>query len=172
MKHFAALAACWFAIFSPALAQDSVRTDIKTWPNHIGEFGAMLTLISEDNLQEFAKPSDQPVSLAELDTAQHGDHIAAKLTFTGMDVTSDQSADVTYDFRVLPPGGMGALEDKNLSVLKGKIDDRHYIYDNVHAPVITFDPMYPLGTYTFIVVITDNVGHHSLTLSKQIVLTK
>jgi hypothetical protein len=172
MRHLAMSIAFSLAAFSQALAQDSVRADIRSWPNHSGEFGAMLTLISEDNLQEFAKPSDRPVNLRELDTARHGDHIAVKLTFTGMEVTRDRSADVTYDFRVVPPGGSGTLEDRGLSVLKGKVPDRHVIFDNRRAPLIAFDPDYPLGTYTVTVVVTDNIGHRSLTMSKQIELTK
>ena len=89
-------------------------SETKPWSIQSGDFRAILTLISEDNLKEFEKPSDQGVDLNELDKATRGDHIAIKLAFTGMDLADDLSADVTYDLRTVPPGGSGELMTKGL----------------------------------------------------------
>jgi len=144
------------------------------WPNQSGEFCAMLTLISEDNLKEFNKPSDQGVYLRELDKAKRGDHIAIKVTFAGIDLADDLSADVTYDLKVIPPDGIpaGALDQTGRVAMRSRVPSRFVVFDNLNVPVIYFDPDYPLGTYKVVVVVKDNIGHRSLSMSKDIELNK
>jgi len=168
----AALILSCLTILAPPSAKDALASGAQPWPNQSGDFRAMLTLISEAELKEFDKPSDQSVDVHELDRARHGDHVAIKLTFTGVALTSDGSADVTYDFQIVPPGGSGELDDKGLAVLKGKVPDRWGIFDNRRAPLLQFDPDYPPGTYKVVVTVTDNVAHRTLSMSKEIELTK
>jgi len=154
----AALILSCLTILAPPSAKDALASGAQPWPNQSGDFRAMLTLISEAELKEFDKPSDQSVDVHELDRA--------------VALTSDGSADVTYDFQIVPPGGSGELDDKGLAVLKGKVPDRWGIFDNRRAPLLQFDPDYPPGTYKVVVTVTDNVAHRTLSMSKEIELTK
>ncbi len=150
------------------------NTENKPWPNQVGEFRAMLTLVSEDTLNEFEKTYGQGGTLTELSSARAGDHIVVKLTFAGMDLSDDLAANVTYDFKIITPNGSlyGGVDQKGLTALNNKVATRFLIFDNNPTPIFVFDPRSPRGAYTIEVTVHDNIGHHSLTLSKQITLTK
>ena len=140
----------------------------KPWPNQVGEFRAMLTLVSEDTLNEFEKTYGQGGTLTELSNARAGDHIVVKLTFAGMDLSDDLAANVTYDFKIIAPNGSlyGGVDQKGLTALNNKVATRFLIFDNNPTPIFAFDPRSPRGAYTIEVIVYDNVGHHSLTLSE------
>jgi len=134
----------------------------------------MLTLVSEENLKEFEKPSDEGVSLTALSSARPGDHIAVKLTFAGMDLSNDLGANVTYDFKIIAPDGSlyGGVSRTGLTALIGRVPTRFFVFDNNPTPIAVFAPHSSPGKYTFNAVITDNIGHHTLSLSQEIALTK
>jgi hypothetical protein len=146
----------------------------KPWPNQDGEFRAMLSLVSEDTLDAFEKSYGEGGVLNELSSASPGEHIVVKLTFARMDLSDDLAANVTYDFKILAPDGSvyGGVDHKGLTALNTKVATRFLIYDNNPTPIFAFDPRSALGVYTIVVTVYDNVGRHTLTLSKQITLTK
>ena len=149
-----------------------VEAERPSFPEKSGDFGAVLVLISEDNLKEFEKPTDQAVKLYELDKARPGDHIAVKIAFAGMELTDDLRADVTYDVKIVRPDGkVFEGSEQTLKALKERTPLRFAIFDSREAPIAGFRPNDPRGTYMFVVVIRDNIGHRSLSLSKQIELT-
>ena len=109
----------------------------------------MLALVSE-NLKELSKPYDQAPVLTELNEAKTGDHIAVTLSFAGMDLADDLSADVSYDLKTIRPDGAiyGGGDHKNLVALKRRVPQRFFIFDNSPMLVmIMFEPQDPRGTY-------------------------
>ena len=144
-----------------------------SFPNCAGEFCSMLALISEENLKEFEKPSDQAVILTQLHKARPGDHVVVKLTFAGMELADDLTADVTYDLKIVAPDGSlyDNAEHKDLEALKRKIPLRFSIFDNRAMIMIRFEPKDARGTYKVFAVIKDNIGHRTIALSDQIELT-
>ena len=110
------------------------------FPDHSGEFGAELVLISENELTEFSKPSDQGLHLDELDRIKPGQHVAIKLVFQGMALTNDLRADVTYDLKMTSPDGtiIQGFDKKGLEAFRRKIAVRFGIFDNSGVMNICF----------------------------------
>jgi hypothetical protein len=150
-----------------------VEGERPSFQDRSGDFGALLVLVSEDNLKEFDKPSDQGVMLNELDKAKPGDHIAVKIGFAGMAIADDLKADVTYDLKIVGPNGKiyDGVERANLEALKQKTPLRFAIFDNRGVMIVRFEPNDARGTYNIFAVVHDNIGHRSIALSKQIELT-
>lgn len=144
-----------------------------SFPDCAGDFCAMLALISEDNLKEFDKPSDQGMYLTQLDEVKPGDHVAIKITFAGMDLADDLSADVTYDLKVVAPDGTlySGSDQKDLEALKRKLPLRFSIFDNQAFIMIRFEPKDVRGTYKVFALVKDNIGKRSIALSRDIKLT-
>lgn len=138
-----------------------------------GEFCALLALISEDNLKELDKPSYEVPVLTELGKAKPGDHIAATISFSGMALREDLSAEVTYDIHTLrPDGALYDGEHTDLVALKRKVAQRFSIYDNrTMLIMLRFEPKDPRGTYRVQVTLKDKVGGRTITLEKKITLT-
>lgn len=138
-----------------------------------GDFCGLIALISEANLKEFDKPSDQGPELKLLDKAKVGDKIAIKLCFAQMTLADDLTADVTYDLTVLKPDGTpyGDIDTKNLEALKQKVPSSDSIFDNRAVVMLRFEDKDPRGPYAVIAVLKDNAGGKRLTLRQTVTLT-
>ncbi len=144
-----------------------------SFPNHVGEFSALLVVTPEKALKEFDKPSTEVMLIKEASKAKRGDIVAVKLVFTGMALSNDLSADVTFDTKILDPNGniYGGSDQKGMAALRGKVPMRFRIFDNGSFIKIRFEPKDILGKYKVISVIHDNVGKKQITLIKEIELT-
>ncbi len=150
-----------------------VEAERVVMPDCDGDFCAMLALISEENLKELDKPYDQAPVLTELHEAKTGDHIAVTISFAGVGLADDLSADVSYDLKTIRPDGAiyDGGEHKNLVALKRKEPQRFSIFDNRPVMVlIRFEPQDPRGTYRVEAVVTDNISHKTVKLAKEITL--
>jgi len=139
-----------------------------------GEFCALLVLISEDNLKELDKPSDETPVMHELHFVKPGANLAVILGFSGMSLADDLSADVSYDLKIVRPDGAlyGDGEHKNLTALKAKVAQRFMVYDNRSMfLMIRFEATDPRGLYQVEAVLKDNIGGKTVTLRKGITLT-
>lgn len=138
-----------------------------------GDFCAMLALISEANLKELDKPYDQAPILTELDEVKTGDHVVEKISFSGVGLADDLSADVSYDIKTIRPDGTiydGAAH-KGVVALKRKVPQRFSIFDDQPMILmIRFEPQDPRGTYRVEAVVTDNISHKTVTLAKEVTL--
>ena len=137
-----------------------------------GDLCATLSLISEDNLKELAKPFDQAPVLTQLSQAKIGDRIAVDISFAGMALADDLSGDVVYDIKTIRPDGMLYGEaHKDLVALKRKVPQRFFIFDNrPDLLIIRFEKQDPRGTYRIEVVVKDKIGGKSLKLAKDVTL--
>jgi len=150
-----------------------VEAERVAMPDCDGDFCAMLTLVTEENLKELDKPYDQGPVLNELHEAKTGDHVAVTIIFAGMGLGDDLSADVTYDLKTIRPDGTiyDGAEHKDLVALKSKIPQRFAVFDNrPMLLMIRFEPQDPRGTYRIEALVKDNIGGKKVKLVKEITL--
>jgi hypothetical protein len=146
----------------------------KPFPNHNGDFSAMLVVTDESALKEFKKPSNEGMYLKESSKAKRGDILAIKIIFGGMELTDELMSDVTFDLKILDPDGKiyDGADNKGLEALKAKVPKRFSVFDNRSFAKIRFEPKDKLGKYQFIASIHDNIGKKSINLIKEVELVK
>jgi len=110
----------------------------------------------------------------ERSTAKRGDIVGLKISFTGMSLTDDLRADVTYVVKVFAPDGSvsDGTDDKDEVALQGKVPLRFSGCDNQHVIAIRFEQRDPLGTDKIVALVKDNVGHHQVPLSGAVELVQ
>ena len=140
------------------------------FPNQDGEFSAILIITNNKNLEEHTKPSTDVIKVKEISEIKAGDDLAIKIAFTGMQLTDDLKADVTFDLQIISPNGkiIEGADFKNLEALKTRVPSRFRIFDNKNFIMIGFDSMDELGTYKILANVYDNIGNKKILLMKEI----
>jgi hypothetical protein len=149
-----------------------IESKKKPFPLKDGEFSADMIVISDKDLKEFDKPSDQGMSFTELKKAKRGNIVSTKIVFGGMELTDGLMADVTFDFKILGPDGKiyDGTDIHDSAALKGKVPYRFAVFDNQSFIRIEFEQKDMLGTYQIIAKVKDNVGKKEITLKKKVEL--
>jgi len=106
---------------------------ITVFPNRDGEFSAMLLIIDPKSAQqEFAKPFREQMHFEQVSKAMRSDMVTTKIVFSGMELATDLTSDVTYDMKILAPDGevYDNADLKELEARKGKTPHRFTVFDN------------------------------------------
>jgi hypothetical protein len=142
-------------------------------PDCSGDFCAILSLISEENLKELDKPYHLAPVLTQLREAKVGDHVVVILSFAGMNLADDLSANVSYDLKTFRPDGAiySGSDHKDIVALKRKVPQRFAVFDNRPMLImLRFEPQDPRGTYRVEALVKDNISGMTLKLVKEITL--
>lgn len=139
------------------------------WPEHDGEFAAMLMVLDPESLKEFEKPSSEGLHLKEAADIRRGDSIIIKIAFSGMELTPDLMAHVTYDMKMTEANGK-VVESKDLEGLRMRVPMRFNVFNNQQYSQIQFLADDALGDYHFEITVYDRVGGKKVTLKKTITL--
>lgn len=144
------------------------------FPDRDGEFSAKLVLVDFNKLENFGRSMPETLDLMKVTKAKVGDKVAAKIIFTGMQLSDDLMPDVTYDIRMLDPDGKvyDGADLKNREGLKSKTPSRAEVYDTAVMDGMHFEDKDKPGKYKVEVQIHDNLGKKNVALSGEVELVK
>lgn len=142
-------------------------------PYYDGDFsGLIATLKLPDN----ASANTAVIGAAEVanspQTARRGETIGVTVLFSGMQLTNDLSADVSYDIKVTGPDGTvdPRSTQNSVTALKERVPTRFNVLDSRSTLSIHFEPNDKAGSYRIDVLLKDNVGGKKVALTRSIVL--
>jgi hypothetical protein len=143
------------------------------FPDRNGPFSAMLVVIPETELAEFAKPATANRSLSRVARAEPGAKLAIKVLFTGPAGDLNSVGKVTMDLKILAPdGAVYANSDyKDLPVWLGSVGQGRGVFDNRdRVPVVTFEPKDMPGVYTIKATLRDRFSQRDIALQQTVEL--
>jgi len=135
-----------------------------------GDFSAGLNIADPNVIEELKKPSDQGLNVKIVKEAKRGDDAIFHLIFSGMELSENYNANVTYDAQVLAPNGDVYFEDENLNAMVTRSPKRFSVFTSRDMLGIHFDPDDLFGTYRVIITITDNISKKTLKFEQNIEL--
>ena len=146
----------------------AVEYDPKTgFPDHNGDFSAMVIVIPQSQLAEFDKADGGARQISRVNRAEPGAQLAIKLVFTGLAIDSNGNGEVTYDLKVLTPDGQiyAASDYSHLAAVRGQVGDGRRVFDNrTKVVLMSFDPQDKPGIYTIKAVARDEVAEREVPL--------
>ena len=143
------------------------------FPDHDGDFSAMLIVIPQAELAEFDKPGGGNRQLNRVSRAETGAILAIKLVFTGLAADANGNGEVTYDLQVLGPDAKVYADSnyKTLAAVRGPVGDGKSVFDNrTKVVMLQFEPQNAPGVYTIKAVAHDEVSERKVSLETQIEL--
>lgn len=143
------------------------------FPDRNGPFSAILIVIPETELAEFAKPATANRSLSRVARAEPGAKLAIKVLFTGPAGDLNSVGKVTMDLKILAPdGNIYANSDyKDLPVWLGSIGQGRGVFDNRdRVPVVTFESKDAPGVYTIKATLRDRFSQRDIALQQTVEL--
>lgn len=143
------------------------------FPDRNGPFSAILIVIPETELAEFAKPATANRSLSRVARAEPGARLAIKVLFTGPAGDLNAVGKVTMDLKILAPdGNIYANSDyKDLPVWLGSIGQGRGVFDNRdRVPVVTFEPKDAPGVYVIKATLRDRFSQRDIALQQTVEL--
>jgi hypothetical protein len=141
------------------------------FPHKDGPFSAMLMLLDDSQMSEFAKPSSQGLQLKAMGKAKRGDKVHLVIGFMGMALDYDLNANVEFDFKIIAPDGKPAGDPGlNIPALKEKITNPAMVFHNRSDVIIVFEDGDKAGIYKIEATIRDKVGGKSVALEETIEL--
>lgn len=143
------------------------------FPDHDGDFSAMLIVIPQAELTEFDKPGGGNRQLNRVSRAETGAILAIKLVFTGLAADANGNGEVTYDLQVLGPDAKVYADSdyKTLAAVRGPVGDGKSVFDNrTKVVMLQFEPQDAPGVYTIRAVAHDEVSERKVSLETQIEL--
>ena len=145
-----------------------VEYDPKTgFPDHNGDFSAMVIVIPQQQLAEFDKADGGARQISRVNRAEPGAQLAIKLVFTGLSIDSNGNGEVTYDLKVLTPDGQvyAASDYRHLAAVRGPVGDGRRVFDNrTKVVLMSFEPQDKPGVYTIKAVARDEVAEREVPL--------
>ena len=146
----------------------AIEYDPKTgFPDHNGNFSAMVIVIPQSQLAEFDKADGGTRQISRVNRAEPGAQLAIKLVFTGLSADSSGTGEVTYDLKVLTPDGQiyAASDYSHLAAVRGPVGDGRRVFDNrTKVVLMSFDPQDRPGIYTIKAVARDEVAKREVPL--------
>lgn len=146
----------------------AVEYDPKTgFPDHNGNFSAMVIVIPQQQLAEFDKSDGGARQISRVNRAEPGAQLAIKLVFTGLSADSNGNGEVTYDLKVLTPDGQvyAASDYRHLAGVRGPVGDGRRVFDNrTKVVLMSFEPQDKPGVYTIKAVARDEVAEREVPL--------
>jgi hypothetical protein len=146
----------------------AIEYDPKTgFPDHNGDFSAMVIVIPQQQLAEFDKADGGARQISRVNRAEPGAQLAIKLVFTGLAIDSNGNGEVTYDLKVLTPDGQiyAASDYRHLAAVRGPVSDGRRVFDNrTKVVLMSFDPQDKPGVYTIKAVARDEVSEREVPL--------
>lgn len=146
----------------------AIEYDPKTgFPDHNGNFSAMVIVIPQSQLAEFDKADGGTRQISRVNRAEPGAQLAIKLVFTGLSADSSGTGEVTYDLKVLTPDGQiyAASDYSHLAAVRGPVGDGRRVFDNrTKVVLMSFDPQDRPGVYTIKAVARDEVAKREVPL--------
>lgn len=160
------------ALLEKVLAE--AKAHRRPFPDADGEFSAMLIIGDQSQAAEFAKPHGQAPKLSLVGRAKKDQKVFVKALFTGPAVNERQDCRVVWDVTITDPTGKpwSGPDLKNLEALKGRIANRFDVFDARGFPTLWFEESDPLGVYTIVAEIRDEIGGKKLKLTRTIEYVK
>lgn len=162
---------CGLAALSACKQKEAVITaDI--YEASSGSFHAILMPVAEADLVEWDKPENDGPVINFKKRAICGEKVALKIAFTGMGLTDENVADVTYDIEVLSPNDTpysGGVH-KDVPAIKGVVLKPNKIFNNQGVLTLRFEPKDQTGEYNITAIVRDNIDKHELTLKQSVEL--
>ena len=158
---------------SAGTATTTQYTPQQGFPNHDGDFSAMLIVIPQAELTEFDKPGGGNRQLNRVSRAEVGAVLAIKLVFTGLAADANGNGEVTYDLQVLGPDAKVYADSdyKTLAAVRGPVGDGKSVFDNrTKVVMLQFEPQDAPGVYTIKAVAHDEVSERKVPLETQVEL--
>jgi glucose dehydrogenase len=143
------------------------------FPDHDGDFSAMLIIIPQQELAEFDKSGGGNRQLNRVSRAEVGAVLAIKLVFTGLAADANGNGEVTYDLQVLGPDAKVYADSdyKTLAAVRGPVGDGKSVFDNrTKVVMLQFEPHDAPGIYTIKAVAHDEVSERRVPLETQVEL--
>lgn len=179
MKYWLAAGLLSACLATPVWAQTPAAPSTANYaadqgfPDRNGPFSAMMVIIPEQQLAEFAKPAGSNRSLSRVARAEPGAKLAVKILFTGPAADLNKIGKVTADIMVFAPNGQiyANSDFKELPVWTGQVGDGRGMFDNRdRVPVITFEPGDAPGVYTIRAVVHDRFAMRDIPLQQTVEL--
>lgn len=137
------------------------------FPDHNGDFSAMVIVIPQQQLAEFDKADGGVRQISRVSRAEPGAQLAIKLVFTGLCADSNGNGEVTYDLKVLTPDGQvyAASDYSHLAAVRGPVGDGGRVFDNrTKVVLMSFELQDKPGIYTIKAVARDEVAERTVPL--------
>jgi hypothetical protein len=147
--------------------------EVKLAPDHDGEFSGEIATVRLP-VSAAATPATQTLAVADTDprTAKRGDTIGVTLLFSGMQLTQDLSADVSYDIKVTGPDGSvdSSSVQTDAVALREKVPTRFNVLESRSTLSIHFESNDKTGPYRIDATLRDNVGGRKVSTSRSVEL--
>ncbi|CAL4867953.1 hypothetical protein MMA231_02226 [Asticcacaulis sp. MM231] len=143
------------------------------FPDHDGDFSAMLIVIPQQELVEFDKPGGGNRQLNRVSRAEVGAVLAIKLVFTGLTADANGNGEVIYDLQVIGPDARIYADSdyKALAAVRGPVGDGRSVFDNrTKVVMLQFEPQDAPGVYTIKAIAHDEVSERKVSLETQVEL--
>lgn len=153
---------------------EKIRAEAKArrhpFPDADGDFSAMLVIGDQSQAAEFDKPRGEVPKLTLVTRAKKNQKVFVKAVFSGQALNDTQECRVVWDVTITDPKGKAwsGPDLKNLEALKSRVANRFDIFDARGFPTLWFEDTDPLGTYTIVAEIRDEIGGKKLTLTRTI----
>ncbi|MDV6332839.1 hypothetical protein [Asticcacaulis sp. 201] len=161
------------AIVVPQTTTTTDYNPTQGFPDRNGRFSAMLVVVPQQELSQFAKPSGEGRQLSRVNRAEPGAVLAIKVLYTGLAADKNGNGEVTYDVQVYQPDGTlyASSDYRHLAGSRGPIGDGQAVYDNREKVVlIQFEPQDKPGIYTIKATARDEVAQIAVPLQTQVEL--
>lgn len=146
----------------------TIYNDKKSFPNKDGDFSADLAIIKSKNLEELDKPGTRGPIVHQIKEVNAGEDVAVMVYFTGVSLSKDYSANVTYNLQVFAPNNQinKTINLKNLVGTKQKLASGILVFKANSFVSNTYEPTDTRGTYIFKVTIYDHIGNKKVKVVK------
>jgi hypothetical protein len=161
------------AVVVPQTTTTTDYNPAQGFPDRNGRFSAMLVVVPQQELTQFAKPSGEGRQLSRVNRAEAGAVLAIKVLYTGLAADKNGNGEVTYDVQVYQPDGTlyAGSDYHHLAGSRGPIGDGQAVYDNREKVVlIQFEPQDKPGIYTIKATARDEVAQLAVPLQTQVEL--
>lgn len=157
-------------VYAQRVSQQSALMQV--FPNKDGEFSAILMILDNASMKEFAKPSDQGLHLSGKKMVKRDEKVNIVVGFTGMGLTSDLEANVTFDFSIINAEGIVVNEAKDIIAIQEKITHPMMVFHSRSEVAFAFDETDKPGLYSLRGTARDNVAKKSVPLEASIELVE